>query len=390
MPPKSAVVVDVGRRLRMPASVLVICSAGSARHSFTEAAHHRRGLTRVVVSRRHRKAGGREPVAAGVVVALTQVDRQCHAQRARGAAVPVVIAPQPADRPRSTKTSLRLPSTALAARRRSSIGMSMVSSRRPRPRSSMTGDSGDVAGASARAIERVVRADRSADADWMRTACVTARVVVPGSRGTRRRGRVGGCARANRASSPSVVNDSGAGAAGTPRRTASGASRVRSTRCVEQFHAADAVGERVVHLHCHRRALAVGSFESFEERELPERARPVEARCRDRLQRVEQRALASRRGQPRAPEVEVEVERLLDRPARWSHPERRRDHPLAKSRDQQRSAFDALAQPIPVGNGIEERNRENRRAKDRVLFDVPHRPRPRRSCGARSVRPRPW
>src|SRR6185503_19083724 len=37
MPPNSAVVVDVGNRLRTPASVLVICNAGSARHPLTNA-----------------------------------------------------------------------------------------------------------------------------------------------------------------------------------------------------------------------------------------------------------------------------------------------------------------------------------------------------------------
>ena len=70
---------------------------------------------------------------------------------------------------------------------------------------------------------------------------------------------------------------------------------------------------------------------------------------RDRLQHVEQRALGSRRGQAHAPQMEVEVERRLDRPARRAEPERRRQHALAQPRDEARRPVDAVAQPVEVG-----------------------------------------
>ena len=132
----------------------------------------------------------------------------------------------------------------------------------------------------------------------------------------------------------------------------------------EQLHAADAVGDRVVHLHRERGAFAVGAVESFEERELPQRAGAVEARGRDRLQRVEQRAHRSGPGQPDAPQVEVEIEGRLGRPARRCDAERRRHDPLAQSRDEARRAVDAPPQPLPVGDRVEERDREDRRAQD--------------------------
>ena len=57
-----------------------------------EAANSLHPFARVVDRDRNRKAGGREAVPAGVVVAVPQVDRQCHAQRVGRGAVTIVIA----------------------------------------------------------------------------------------------------------------------------------------------------------------------------------------------------------------------------------------------------------------------------------------------------------
>src|SRR5262245_21333093 len=70
--------------------------------------------------------------------------------------------------------------------------------------------------------------------------------------------------------------------------------------------------------------------------------------------------------------MEVEIERRVDDPARWSDPERRRHHTLAEAGDDPRCAFDARVESLPVGGPIEDRERNDRRAKDRVLLDVPH------------------
>ena len=54
--------------------------------------------SRGFVDRRgYREAGGREPVAARVVVTLTQIDRQGHAQLGRCRTVTFVVSPRAAD-----------------------------------------------------------------------------------------------------------------------------------------------------------------------------------------------------------------------------------------------------------------------------------------------------
>ena len=77
-------------------------------------------------------------------------------------------------------------------------------------------------------------------------------------------------------------------------------------------------------------------------------------------------------GQPHAAQVEVEIEARLRHPARRRDPERRRHDALAQPRDEARRAVDAPPQPFPVGDRVEERDRDDRRAQDRVLLDVPH------------------
>ena len=141
----------------------------------------------------------------------------------------------------------------------------------------------------------------------------------------------------------------------------------------QQRHAADTVGDGVMHLHRKRRAFgSVGTVETFDECELPQRPGAVEAGSRDRLQHVEQRAISAGFGQSHAPQMKVDVECLLDRPARRPEAERRREHALTEPRDQARRPVDAIAQPGEIRNAVEDRNRDDRRSQDRILLHVPH------------------
>ena len=272
----------------------------------------------------------------------------------------------------ATNTSLTLPSVALAAR---------AGGRRARDRTCRGG--GRARGRASRATSARSRARRCARSSAAvrpksAPACSGSRSVATRrvrarsrARDARRRASGATSAPASRASSDRESIDSGAGTAGVS--SGSAASAVRSTSKREQRHAADAVGHRVVHLHRERGALgAVGVVETFDQRELPQRPGAVEAGRGHRLQRVEERALGARRGEPHAAQVEVEVEGRLDRPARRSEPERRRLHALAEARDQARRAVDARAQPVEVGRPVEQRDRDDRRAQDRVLLDEPH------------------
>ena len=105
-----------------------------------------------------------------------------------------------------------------------------------------------------------------------------------------------------------VLIGSGAGAAGVVGRLGRVGREVDEQR--EQRHAADAVGDRVVHLHRERGALVPSApsrpSKSVNSHSGRARSKPAD---RDRLQRVEQRALGARAGEPHAAQVEVEVER---------------------------------------------------------------------------------
>ena len=165
--------------------------------------------------------------------------------------------------------------------------------------------------------------------------------------------------------------DSGAGAAGVS--SGSSASAVRSTRSASSAMPPTPSVTAWCTFMANGRALgAVGVVETFDQGEFPQRPGAVEAGRRHRLQRVEERALGSRRGQAHTAEVEVEVEGRLDRPARRPEAERRGHDVLAKARNETRGAFDARAQAVEVGRPVEERDRDDGRPQDGILLDEPH------------------
>ena len=115
--------------------------------------------------RRDGEAGGREAVAARVVVALAQVDRQRHAQLDRRRAVPFVVAADAADdRGDEHVVEARVGRLRDAAHLVERHVERLRAGVRGRGRS-MIVDIGLVAGASVRAIERVVRTTSVAAAD---------------------------------------------------------------------------------------------------------------------------------------------------------------------------------------------------------------------------------
>ena len=135
-----------------------------------------------------------------------------------------------------------------------------------------------------------------------------------------------------------------------------------------QFDAADAVGERVVDL------LDEGcptSFHPFDERELPQRAGPIERIDRQRLGEVEHVAEAPRRWHPGPSQVVRQVEPGVHHPPGTADPAGRHDHPLPEAGDDPRGVVDPLHEAIPVGRPIEERHGRDRRTQHRVLLDVP-------------------
>ena len=83
------------------------------------------------------------------------------------------------------------------------------------------------------------------------------------------------------------------------------AARLEVDELREQLDAADAVGDRVVHLHHDRGATVV---EALDHGRFPQRTRPVEAHAGDRADEVEEPALVARRRHHDAAEVEVEIE----------------------------------------------------------------------------------
>ena len=220
----------------------------------------------------------------------------------------------------------------------------------------MIGDIGPVAGASVRAdgSRRVQRFGRGADG------------IAQGPSGGAHDARRDPSRDAERA--PATVRDrvthrvghaarsAGASAAGTSASEVSGGVRDEVDEPGEQIHATHAVGHRVVHLHRERGALAVRAVEAFDERELPKRPGPVEARRRDRLHCVEQGPHRARAREPDAAQVEVEVEAGFGHPARRRDAERRRHDPLAQAGDVAGRAIDAPPESLPVGHRVEQRD----------------------------------
>ena len=135
------------------------------------------------------------------------------------------------------------------------------------------------------------------------------------------------------------------------RRRVAARRRVEVDELREQRHAADAVGDRVVHLHRERGALgAVGVVETFEQRELPERTGAVERRP---TRSVAARRAARARCLVRAAERGAGGSRgrsLLDRPARRAEPERRRQHAWRKPGDEAGRAVDPAPEPVKSGS----------------------------------------
>jgi hypothetical protein len=136
----------------------------------------------------------------------------------------------------------------------------------------------------------------------------------------------------------------------------------------EQLHPADAVGHRVVDLHDHRGAV-VG--EALHERVLPERARAVEAGHRRGARQVEHRVVGGL-AHPDATQVVHEVEVGVGRPVGRTHAQERGRDALAHAWDQPRPTFQPPDEVVPVRRPVEEQHRDDGRAQQRVLLDVPH------------------
>ena len=89
-----------------------------------------------------------------------------------------------------------------------------------------------------------------------------------------------------------------------------------------ELQAADAVGDRVMDLLQHRGAPA---GEALDDRELPQRARPVERLLGERAAQVEQRAVVAGRGHRDDAHVRVEIERRIVGELRRHDAQRRAD-----------------------------------------------------------------
>ena len=136
-----------------------------------------------------------------------------------------------------------------------------------------------------------------------------------------------------------------------------------------ESHPADAVGDRVVDALQERGAPA---FETLDDRELPERTRPVEGWRAERGREVEQLAVGAGRGQRDAAQVVIEVEGGVRTPLGRRDAERRRHHALGQPRDLHERLLDLRAQAAGIWRPIEDREVAEVGSQRGILLDGPH------------------
>ena len=153
-----------------------------------------------------------------------------------------------------------------------------------------------------------------------------------------------------------------------------GRSAGESKSCGQHGEAAHPVDQGVVHLQEERGAVRV---DALDEDRLPERQRRVEAARRHRLGHVEDVPQPPVLGQPDAPEVSVEIERLVDDELGSSATRGTGDGPRAQARHRLGEAADARPHLGPVRRSVQQHQRHDGGAHDRVAAD-----RPQQSIGA--------
>ena len=133
-------------------------------------------------------------------------------------------------------------------------------------------------------------------------------------------------------------------------------------------HAAHAIGQRVMEFH-DERGLAV--LEPLDERVLPQRPIPVQARHPGLTRELEHRSQGLRRCRLEPADVPRQVEVGIDHPAGRGQPQRRQHHPVPEPRRQPGGALQPFRQPIPVRRTVQNQHTDHRRAQQRVLLHVP-------------------